>query len=87
MFPACNTSFQTVGMSSEMTNSAYLQFNPVQQLVSCSGSEIEMSSVDPVIRRTISAPVSIPETFFDTSCFNVIISNTFISIFLLHLDI
>lgn len=71
-FPNCT---QQIGMSSEMTNSAYLQFNPVQQLVSCCGLELGINSSDMGLRRAISAPVSVPEMFLDTSCFTVIPSN------------
>ncbi|KAF3435714.1 hypothetical protein FNV43_RR22806 [Rhamnella rubrinervis] len=68
MFPASTaSSFQQIGISPE--NSAYLQFNPVQQVVSCCGLEIGINSPDMGLRRTISAPVSIPEIFLDTSCF------------------
>lgn len=76
MFPACAAagSFQTLGMSGEMSNSPYLQFNPAQQVVSCGGLEMGMNSHDMGLRRTISAPVSIPETFLDTSCYTVICS-------------
>ncbi|CAB4320511.1 unnamed protein product [Prunus armeniaca] len=69
MFPACAANFQTIGMTSEMTNSAYVQFNPVQQMVSSCGLDMGINSSDLALRRTISAPVSIPETFLDTSCF------------------
>ncbi|KAK9942498.1 hypothetical protein M0R45_008160 [Rubus argutus] len=70
MFPANMANFQSIGMSSEMTNSAYLQFNHVQQLLQCSGLESGITSPDSaLLRRTISAPLSIPETFLDTSCF------------------
>ncbi|KAK3195484.1 hypothetical protein Dsin_026794 [Dipteronia sinensis] len=75
VFPACPpANFPTIGMSSEMnTNPAYLhhQFNPLQQqqIVSCSGIEMVINPPDMGLRRTISAPVSIPETFLDSSCF------------------
>ncbi|KAL6270090.1 hypothetical protein ACE6H2_027001 [Prunus campanulata] len=69
MFPACAANFQTIGMSSDMTNSAYVQFNPAQQMVSSCGLDMGINSSDLALRRTISAPVSIPETFLDTSCF------------------
>ncbi|XP_024030235.1 transcription factor bHLH63 isoform X1 [Morus notabilis] len=74
MFPACAGAggFQTLGMSAEMSNSPYLQFNPAQQVVSCGGLEMGMNSHDMGLRRTISAPVSIPETFLDTSCYTQI---------------
>ncbi|PON86015.1 Basic helix-loop-helix transcription factor [Trema orientale] len=70
MFPACTAGFQTLGMSAEMSNSAYLQFNPGEQVVSCGGLDMAMNSPDMAdLRRTISAPVSIPETFLDASCY------------------
>ncbi|KAK9988054.1 hypothetical protein SO802_028293 [Lithocarpus litseifolius] len=68
MFPACSTSFPTIGMSSEMTNPAYLQFNPAQ-VVACCGLEMGINSSDMALRRAISAPVSIPETYIDTPSF------------------
>lgn len=76
MFPANMANFPTIGMSSEMTSSAYLQFNHVQQLLQCSGLESSgISSPDStLLRRSFSTPVSVPETFADTSCFTVIFS-------------
>ncbi|KAA8536095.1 hypothetical protein F0562_028573 [Nyssa sinensis] len=69
MFPACTSNF---GVSSEMANSAYHQFNQLEQMVSCCGLEMGINPPDMALRRTISAPVSIPETFLDSSCFNQI---------------
>lgn len=57
VFSACPPNFPIVA-SSETTNTPFLQFNPLDQLVSCNGLDMG---------RTISAPVSIPETFFDSS--------------------
>ncbi|GFY89702.1 cryptochrome-interacting basic-helix-loop-helix 1 [Actinidia rufa] len=74
VFPACTSNFP-MGASSEITNPAYLQFNPLQQVVSCSGLEIGISP-DMAIRRTISAPIPIPETFLDSSCFDQIQSSS-----------
>uniref|UniRef100_A0A5B7A490 Putative transcription factor bHLH63 n=1 Tax=Davidia involucrata TaxID=16924 RepID=A0A5B7A490_DAVIN len=68
LFPACTSNFPT----SEMPNPAYLQFNPLQQVVSCCGLEMGINPPDMALRRTISAPVSIPGTFLDSSCFNQI---------------
>ncbi|KAL5563007.1 hypothetical protein UlMin_032754 [Ulmus minor] len=62
IFSSCNPNFETIGMSAEMSHSPYVQFNPAQQVVSCCGLEMEMNSPDMALRRTISAPVSIPET-------------------------
>ncbi|XWS54928.1 hypothetical protein CRYUN_Cryun10bG0131300 [Craigia yunnanensis] len=74
VFASCMTNFPTVGMSSEMENNpSYLQFNPVQQVVSCCGLETGINSPDMALRRTISAPVSIPDaSFLDSSCFTQI---------------
>ncbi|OMO74343.1 hypothetical protein CCACVL1_16835 [Corchorus capsularis] len=70
VFPSCSTNFPTVGMSAEMANPTYVQFNPVQQMGSCCGMEMGINSQDMALRRTISAPVSIPDaSFFDSSCF------------------
>ncbi|PSS29438.1 Transcription factor bHLH63 like [Actinidia chinensis var. chinensis] len=74
VFPACTSNFP-MGASSEIANPAYLQFNPLQQVVSCSGLEIGISP-DMAIRRTISAPIPIPETFLDSSCFDQIQSSS-----------
>ncbi|KAB5541446.1 hypothetical protein DKX38_014420 [Salix brachista] len=69
-FPACSINFPTIGMSSDMTNPAYLQFNPAQQqLVACCGLDMGIDPPDMALKRTTSAPVSIPETFLDPSCF------------------
>ncbi|KAF2299649.1 hypothetical protein GH714_002197 [Hevea brasiliensis] len=75
-FPACATNFPASGMSSDMTNHAYLQFNQVQQqqqqqLVTCCGLDVGINPPDMGLRRTISSPRSIPEMFLDSSCFTV----------------
>ncbi|KAJ9189724.1 hypothetical protein P3X46_000981 [Hevea brasiliensis] len=73
-FPAWATNFPASGMSSDMTNRAYLQFNQVQQqqqqqLVTCCGLDVGINPPDMGLRRTISSPRSIPEMFLDSSCF------------------
>ncbi|TYH94278.1 hypothetical protein ES332_A12G030000v1 [Gossypium tomentosum] len=74
VFPPCITNFPTVGISSEMANPSYLHFNPVQQVVACSGVEMGLNSPDIALRRTISAPEStiLDASFLDTSCFTQI---------------
>ncbi|KAJ7967312.1 transcription factor bHLH63-like [Quillaja saponaria] len=72
VFPACTPSFPAIGMSSNMTNPAYLHFDPAQQMVSCCGLDMGINLPDMGLRRTTSAPVSIPETFLDAACFNQI---------------
>uniref|UniRef100_A0A2N9EXW2 BHLH domain-containing protein n=1 Tax=Fagus sylvatica TaxID=28930 RepID=A0A2N9EXW2_FAGSY len=59
IFPACSTNFPTIGMSSEVTNPAYLQFNPSQQVVACCGLEMGINSPEMALRRTISAPIKV----------------------------
>ncbi|KGN43145.1 transcription factor bHLH63 [Cucumis sativus] len=70
--PSCTAAnFPSVGgMSSEMTDpSSYLQFNPNnQQMDSCCGLEMGINTSHVALRRTISAPVSFPENFLDSSC-------------------
>lgn len=68
VFPVGTTNFPAIGMSTEMTNPAYLQFNPAQQAVSCCGMEMTVNPNDMALRRTISTPISTPEAFIDSSC-------------------
>ncbi|XP_028080486.1 transcription factor bHLH63-like [Camellia sinensis] len=75
VFSACTSNFP-IEVSSEIANPAYLQFNPLQQVVSCSGLEMGINAPDMALRRTISAPVSSPETFLDSSCFKHIQSSS-----------
>ncbi|XP_044489200.1 transcription factor bHLH63-like [Mangifera indica] len=70
-FPALPPNFSPIGITSEMNNPAYLPFNPVPQVVSCPGLEMGINPSDMGLRRTISVPVSIPETFLDPSCFTL----------------
>ncbi|KAG8368229.1 hypothetical protein BUALT_Bualt15G0023500 [Buddleja alternifolia] len=72
IFLGCTTSGPTIGVSSDMVNPAQLQFNPLPQGVLCSSSEMCVNPTDATLRRTISAPVSIPETFLDSPCLNQI---------------
>lgn len=75
MFPACAQSFPSIGMQSDMTNHpAYLQFNSAQQLVSYCGGLVNNTEIIPTdmgVRRNMNVPVSMPETFLDSSCFTV----------------
>ncbi|WJX51439.1 hypothetical protein P8452_37638 [Trifolium repens] len=73
--------FPTIGMPSEMTNPAYLQFNSAQQLVSCCGGLINNMGITPPeigLRRNINAPTSasLPEIFLDTSVFTHILPSS-----------
>ncbi|XP_028797016.1 transcription factor HBI1 isoform X1 [Neltuma alba] len=72
VFPACaSTSFPAIDMT---LNPAYLQFNPTQHVASCSGLDMGINPPDLGLRRTISAPVSLPnETFLEPPCFNQIL--------------
>ncbi|KAI4298335.1 hypothetical protein L6164_031908 [Bauhinia variegata] len=77
VFPACGPSYPTIGLSSaEMTNPAYLQFNSAQQIISCCGLEMGINPPDTGLRRAISAPVSFPETFLDSTGFTQVVPPT-----------
>ncbi|XP_077242769.1 transcription factor bHLH63-like [Tasmannia lanceolata] len=67
IFPACNSSFMNE-MLPELANPAYLQFNPVPQIPYC-GLDMALNTPEMVLRRTTSAPISLPETYSD-SCFH-----------------
>lgn len=60
------------GCSSETANPAYFQVHSMEQLVSYCGLDMEINSREMALRRSISAPIPIPETFMDSSCFNQI---------------
>ncbi|CAI8600337.1 unnamed protein product [Vicia faba] len=79
VFPTCdsNATFQAMGISSELNNTnPYLQFNSPHQFVSYAGLEAGMNPIDMGLKRSISAPVSIPETFIDSSSFPQILPST-----------
>nr|ACN21632.1 putative basic helix-loop-helix protein BHLH7 [Lotus japonicus] len=71
VFPSCDSTFPAINLTNPAT---YLQFNsPPQQMVSYGGLDtgMNMNPSDVGLRRTISAPVSVPETFIDSSCYTV----------------
>ncbi|KAK6136569.1 hypothetical protein DH2020_029683 [Rehmannia glutinosa] len=72
IFPGCSSSVPTIGTSSDMVNHASLQFNTLGQGVSGSSLEMTVNPMDVTLRRTISAPVTIPQTFLDSSSLNQI---------------
>uniref|UniRef100_A0A803LDQ1 BHLH domain-containing protein n=1 Tax=Chenopodium quinoa TaxID=63459 RepID=A0A803LDQ1_CHEQI len=72
VFAACSASLPTMGVSPDLTNPSYLQYNPVEQMDPICGSTVVGNPIDLGLRRSISAPVPVPETFLDTSCFNQI---------------
>ncbi|CAH1425908.1 unnamed protein product [Lactuca virosa] len=61
-----------LGCSSEMATSTYFQLNSMEQLVSYCGLDMDINSTEMAIRRSLTAPIPIPETFMDSSCFNQI---------------
>ncbi|KAL8129536.1 hypothetical protein V2J09_018691 [Rumex salicifolius] len=63
VFPVCSSNISAM----EISNLAYLQYNPGQQIGPVCGSNLGMSEVEMGIRRTISAPVSVPESFPESS--------------------
>ncbi|KAK1395037.1 Transcription factor bHLH63 [Heracleum sosnowskyi] len=73
MFPACTSNFPTIGLlPEEVATSAYLHCNPLQQVATCSGLDLETNAANFALRRTTSMPVSMTETFFSPTCFNQI---------------
>lgn len=74
MFPASTTNFPTIGASTEMATPAYFQLDQLQQqVVSCCGLDMGINPPEMALRRTISAPLSIPDqAFIDSPCFNQI---------------
>ncbi|RZC14472.1 Transcription factor bHLH63 isoform A [Glycine soja] len=72
VFPTCAANFPNIGMSStssDITNPAYLPFNSPQQIFQYDGLDTGINPSDVGLRRTISAPVSMPETYLQSSCF------------------
>ncbi|GAB2246719.1 hypothetical protein Droror1_Dr00006601 [Drosera rotundifolia] len=77
VFPACSTAqLPTVGVTADMVNQSYLQYNQLQPPMDqpCS-SAVGINPVDINLRRSISAPMVIPSAFPDLSVFNQIHGN------------
>lgn len=72
---ACSNNLPTMGVSPDLTNPNYLQYNSIEQMDPVCGSTVAVNPIDLGLRRSISAPISIPETFLNTSCFNQIPSS------------
>ncbi|XP_075488122.1 transcription factor bHLH63-like isoform X1 [Primulina tabacum] len=72
MFQVCASSILAIGSSAESVNPTHLQFNGFGKGVSSCGIEMGANPPDVALRRTISAPVSIPDTLFVSSCLNQI---------------
>ncbi|KAI3816018.1 hypothetical protein L1987_15703 [Smallanthus sonchifolius] len=72
IFQSSTSEFPALGCS--LVNSAYYQLNWMDQVVSYCGLDIGINSTEMGL-RSISAPISVPETFMDSSCFNVISSD------------
>ncbi|PWA66931.1 Myc-type, basic helix-loop-helix (bHLH) domain-containing protein [Artemisia annua] len=71
MFQPSTSEFQGLGCTSETPNPAYFQLNSLDQ-VYC-GLDMGINSAEMALRRSLTAPMSIPETFMDSSCFNQIL--------------
>ncbi|EYU37805.1 hypothetical protein ABFS82_02G022600 [Erythranthe guttata] len=69
-FTGCSSSVPTIGTPSEMMDQSLLQFNSLGQEVSGSILEMLVNPMDVSLRRTISAPVSVPHPFLDSSSLN-----------------
>nr|XP_043623863.1 transcription factor bHLH63-like [Erigeron canadensis] len=72
MFQSTTSEFPALGCSLERANSAYFQLNTLDQVMSYPGLDVGVHSAEMALRRNISAPISMPETFMDSSCFNQI---------------
>ncbi|XP_057550965.1 transcription factor HBI1-like isoform X2 [Amaranthus tricolor] len=70
VFAACSASLPTMGASTDLSNPSYLHYNPIEQMDLVCASAVALNPIDLGLRRSISAPVSIPESYLDTSCFN-----------------
>ncbi|OIW14752.1 hypothetical protein TanjilG_05373 [Lupinus angustifolius] len=68
MFPTCTPSYSTIGISSDMTNPAYLQFKSQQEMVSSCGFD--------TVKNPPELHGSIPETCLDSSNFNQILPHS-----------
>ncbi|KAI3774790.1 hypothetical protein L1987_49352 [Smallanthus sonchifolius] len=68
IFQSSTSDFPALGCSS--VNSVYYQLNSMDQVVSYCGLDMGINSAETGLRRSISAPISGPETFMDSSCFN-----------------
>ncbi|KAL9231648.1 hypothetical protein vseg_006847 [Gypsophila vaccaria] len=76
MLIACSSSPPTMGISPDLSNPNYQQYHPIQQMGQVCGSETMANSNDMKIRRSISTPISVPENFYDASCFNQVQNST-----------
>nr|AKN09644.1 basic helix-loop-helix transcription factor [Salvia miltiorrhiza] len=70
IFPACAPAVEA--SSTGMIDHCHLQFNTPVQGVAGSGLEMAVDPMDATLRRTISAPVTVPQTFLDPSSLNQI---------------
>jgi len=66
VFP-CAANFPNIGMSSDLTNSGYVQFNSPQQMVSYGGLDTVINPPYMGLKRN----VSVPETYLHSSSFTV----------------
>lgn len=62
-------------MSSDLTNSGYVQFNSPQEMVSYGGLDTVINPPYMGLKRSISAHVSVPETYLHSSSFTVGLSS------------
>ncbi|CAA3003508.1 transcription factor HBI1-like isoform X1 [Olea europaea subsp. europaea] len=74
MFLASTSSIPTAGVSFDVINPSHIQFNSLQQGVSCYGLEMDVNPPDIMLRRTISSPVLMPEILLESSYLNASIS-------------
>ncbi|KAH9603697.1 hypothetical protein KSS87_007448 [Heliosperma pusillum] len=68
---ASSSSIPAMGVSPDLTNAYYLQYNSIQQIDQICKPEVIETPIDIGLRRNISVPVSMPETCHDSSYFNI----------------
>ncbi|KAH0468237.1 hypothetical protein IEQ34_003270 [Dendrobium chrysotoxum] len=67
---ACNSSIPTVSVSTELVEPNYIQMNPMHQMATSCGLNIDVNFSDLAIRQSLSSPLTVHDTFLDPS-FNV----------------
>ncbi|BAT77490.1 hypothetical protein LR48_Vigan04g253300 [Vigna angularis] len=76
VFP-CAANFPNIGMSSDLTNSGYVQFNSPQEMVSYGGLDTVINPPYMGLKRTISAHLSsVPETYLHSSSFTQLLPSS-----------
>ncbi|KAL0925001.1 hypothetical protein M5K25_003303 [Dendrobium thyrsiflorum] len=67
---ACNPNIPTVSVSTELVEPNYIQINPMHQMATSCGLNIDVNFSDLAIRQSLNSPLTVHDTFLDPS-FNV----------------